>query len=244
MPVVCTVLSQNSSVSDNVHCFQQKRYVRNELTKALVLVKDLRHLSSAPGPALTLGLSGLIPFVAVPSYMMMSGGFLEALAFSQAAYGACVLSFIGAVRWGMALSEQEVVRPNWFNLGYSVAPSLVAWVALMLPTSLSLVTLMAGLAGTAYMDLTLFGYPPWFKALRFLLSLVAVLSLWTTLLCRFTLAGGEKKKEKVKKQVSKPVEEIPAVEPVVSVSTGSSSTGAPVVVTTASSAEEVKELKD
>jgi len=190
--------------------FEQKRYIRQEISKALVLVKDLKHLASSPGPALTIGLSGLVPFVAIPGYMIMSGTFLTGLAFSQIAYGACILSFVGAVRWGTALADQEVVTANWFNLGYSVAPALVAWTALMLPNSLALIVLMGGLAGTAYVDLTMFGYPPWFKALRFLLSLVAVLSLWTTLLCSFTMSD-KKKKKAAKKEAEKKVLQPPVV---------------------------------
>lgn len=220
--------------------FEQKRYLRTEFSKALVLVKDLKHLSSSPGPALTLGLSGLVPFVGIPGYMILSGGFLEGLAFSQIAYGACILSFVGAVRWGTALTEQDVVRPNWFNLGYSVVPSLVAWTALMLPNSLAIIVLMGGLAGTAYMDLTMFGYPAWFKALRFLLSLVAVLSLWTTLLCSFTMSDGKKKKKKVAKKEA----EVKAPEPLaVTAPPEGSPTDPSAVTVTASPAESAESTK-
>lgn len=38
-------------------------------TKRLTILEDLRGLKNAPAPALTLGLSGLIPFLAAPWYM-------------------------------------------------------------------------------------------------------------------------------------------------------------------------------
>lgn len=164
---------------------------------ALTLLRDLKHLKSSPMPALVLGVSGLIPFIAAPAYMAMSGSFIASLAYSQVAYGAVALSFVGAVRWGMALSENGIVRPNWFNLGYSVTPCLVAWVALMLPTTLSLMTLIFGLGGATYMDITMFGYPSWFKALRFLISFIAILSLWTVLVFKFILSDSNRKQTKI-----------------------------------------------
>lgn len=163
--------------------FTQKRLFADQNTSALMLLKDLKHLTSSPVPALALGLGGLIPFIFPPMYMIISGTFIPGLAFCHVAYGASILSFIGGVRWGTAVSGNEVVQPNWFNMGYSVTPSLIAWTTLMFPTGLALITLMTGLAGTAYMDITMLGYPPWFKALRFILSMFAILSLWTSLMC-------------------------------------------------------------
>ena len=139
-------------------------------------------------PALVLGLSGLLPFVAAPAYLVMSNVFLDSIAVCQVAYGATILSFLGGVRWGLTLTEESGVKPNWFNLSYSVTPPLVAWLGFMVPSVvMSNLILVAGLAGAAYFDTVLWGYPPWFKALRFMLSFVAILSLWTTLMCKMIL---------------------------------------------------------
>lgn len=184
---------------------QTRHYSDSKKVTALTVIKDLKHLKSSPTPALVLGLSGVIPFLAPPLYMGMTGSFVASLAYSQVAYGAVILSFVGAVRWGMALSDNEVVRPNWINLGYSVTPSLIAWVALMMPTALSLSTLILGLGGAAYMDITMYGYPAWFKAMRFLLTMTAILSLWTTLIFKYILSESAKEaraKSKKKKVVS------------------------------------------
>ena len=168
-------------------------YSSDQKQTALSVMKDLKHLKSSPFPALVLGGTGLIPFIAAPLYMTITGGFVASLAYSQVAYGAVILSFVGAVRWGMALSENGIVRPNWINLGYSVTPSLIAWAALMMSTPFSLATLMLGLGGAAYMDITMYGYPSWFKAMRFLLSIIAILSLWTTLLLHYIKFGSVRK---------------------------------------------------
>ena len=174
-------------------------FIEDRKTKALTIFSDLKHLKSSPMPALVLGFSGLIPFVAAPAYMITSSAFLSNFAFYQLAYGATILSFLGGVRWGISLVEESGVRPNWFNLGYSVTPSLIAWVGLIVPNLVvSYLILMAGLTGAAYLDTVMWGYPPWFKALRFMLSFGAVLSLWTTLMCKLILSDDESVKTAAK----------------------------------------------
>ena len=176
-----------------------RSFFEDRKTTALTIFSDLKHLKSSPMPALVLGLSGLLPFVAAPAYMITSSAFLSNIAFYQLAYGATILSFLGGVRWGLTLVEESGVRPNWFNLGYSVTPSLIAWVGLIVPNLVvSNIILMAGLTGAAYLDTVMWGYPPWFKALRFMLSFGAVLSLWTTLMCKLILSDGESVKTVVK----------------------------------------------
>ncbi|CAH1774537.1 unnamed protein product [Owenia fusiformis] len=181
---------QHSGVLSSIKNFNtsQKQCIKEDNeTKSLAVWRNLVHLKSSPLPALTLGLSGLIPFISAPAYMMATGVFSPEIAFAQVAYGACILSFLGGVRWGFTLPEESFEQPNWHNLGYSVVPSLVAWTGLLLPSPLSCVTLMGGLGVIAYFDATMQGYPLWFKALRFTLSFIAVLSLWTCFMCGFLL---------------------------------------------------------
>lgn len=180
----------------NVTKLQKQYFFEDRKTKAVTIWEGIKEVRHSPMPALLLGFSGLIPFVAAPGYMILSQLYMPSVAFAQTAYGACILSFLGGVRWGATVPEESSIRPDWFNLGYSVTPSLVAWSALLLPSSLSLLTILTGLAATAYLDTTMFGYPPWFKGLRFLLSLIAVLSLWTTLMCGLLLNSSQKNTSK------------------------------------------------
>ena len=55
------------------------------------------------------------------------------------AYGTTIASFLGAIHWGLAMREPGTPQPGPFVWG--VFPSLVAWVALLLPLSQGLVTL-------------------------------------------------------------------------------------------------------
>jgi hypothetical protein len=73
--------------------------------KALRNLRDIKH---APIPALTYGIGGLIPFTAIPVYMLSTGVYIPEMAFTSMAYSAVILSFIGGVRWGSAVSNPEV----------------------------------------------------------------------------------------------------------------------------------------
>lgn len=161
-------------------------------TKTLTVWSNVRQLKASPLPALVLGVAGLMPFISAPTYMIFQGLYCSNAAFAQAAYGAVILSFLGGVRWGFTLPEENPVQPDWVNLGYSVLPSLIAWSGLLLPNPVSLFTVMGGLTLVGYMDMAMYGYPAWFKGLRFLLSFVAVLALWTTFMCSLLLRTDKK----------------------------------------------------
>uniref|UniRef100_A0A8C2Z8X1 Transmembrane protein 69 n=1 Tax=Cyclopterus lumpus TaxID=8103 RepID=A0A8C2Z8X1_CYCLU len=117
---------------------------------------SLRALTQAPSPALYLGFSGLIPFLSAPVLMAATQSFYPELP----------------------------AQPDWMNLGNSVVPSLLAWLALLCRDNIAegaLVVIM-GLGLSLHYDLTLLpGYPSWFKAMRTLLTLVATFSLVATL---------------------------------------------------------------
>ena len=72
--------------------------VQNVNLKNMSILSDLRCLPQGPGPALCLGVAGLIPFVSAPLYMANSGYFLPDIATAQLVYGASILSFLGGVR--------------------------------------------------------------------------------------------------------------------------------------------------
>ncbi|KAK3089431.1 hypothetical protein FSP39_003555 [Pinctada imbricata] len=187
--------SQNRQGSDKYqhNGSRQFHYSRScqSNSKALILYDSIKDLKSSPLPALALGFSGLIPFAAAPAFMIYQQAFYSSIAFAQVAYGASILSFLGGVRWGFTLPEQSALQPNWTNMAISVMPSLVAWVGLLLPTPYSLLTVMTGLAAVGYYDIVTWGYPTWFKGLRFVLTFVAVLSLWTSFMCQYMLKSSE-----------------------------------------------------
>lgn len=128
-----------------------------------------------PRPALVLGFAGLLPFLAgsagawaadSPAYIIVIN--------MQMAYGAVILSFLGAVHWGLAMAQDDA---RWRRLGFPVMPALAGWLALMLPNPLGLVLLVLGFVAVFFADLRSPRLPPWYKALRKPLTLVTILCL-------------------------------------------------------------------
>lgn len=145
---------------------------------------SLKALTQAPKPALYLGFSGLIPFLSAPLLMAALQSFYPEVAYAQVVYGASIVSFLGGARWGFAIPAGSPAQPDWMNLGNSVVPSLVAWLALLCRDNITEGALLVimGLGLSLHYDLTLLpGYPTWFKAMRNVLTLVATFSLVATL---------------------------------------------------------------
>merc|ERR1712156_431590 len=76
-------------------------------------------------------------------------------------------------RWGLLASGSPLLPPTWSQYSWSVTPSLVAWVALLIPNQPAATTLcVAGLTTALVLDMKQQGYPDWFRGLRLILTLV------------------------------------------------------------------------
>lgn len=77
-----------------------------------------------------LGAAGFLPFAASAAVLGWGPPSWQALAAaSQLAYGAVILSFLGGILWGLAISPARA--PGWRWPALSVLPALVAWPALL-----------------------------------------------------------------------------------------------------------------
>jgi hypothetical protein len=135
--------------------------------------------ATPPESARLLGYAGLLPFAALALCALFAPEALAGWArASLAHYGATILAFMGGCRWGFAaagLGEGPTLRP----LALSVAPSLLAWVALSVPAPGDLLLLAAGLGALLAADLALVregGAPKWWPALRWPLTVGAAAS--------------------------------------------------------------------
>jgi hypothetical protein len=89
-----------------------------------------------------LGYAGLIPFVGLAlAVWLVDAAHRSSVVWALAAYGATIVSFVGALHWGLVM--REPARQNVVSLGWGVLPSLVGWVALLLPGTLGLWALAA-----------------------------------------------------------------------------------------------------
>lgn len=137
-----------------------------------------------PPPAAVLGFGGLIPF-AVPAAALwfVSSQYQFELATALVAYGAVILSFLGGIRWGLSVHPAHP-QSGWSELTFSVVPSLIGWVALLVHwlvnQPLALVLLIIGFLLQYYRDRQALQHgliTRWFARLRFFLSCGATLSL-------------------------------------------------------------------
>jgi hypothetical protein len=126
--------------------------------------------------ALRLGYAGLLPFGfgALLVWLVREEAH-PYVALALSAYGAVIVSFLGGIHWGLAFRHAE---PPTRLLVWGVVPSIVAWLAVIMPPSAGLVILGAMLIACYAVDRRLYteeGVAHWLT-LRFRLSAVASLS--------------------------------------------------------------------
>jgi len=132
-------------------------------------------------PALVawLGYGGLLPFAG----LAIAGGMLGPGSATQAmrAYGAVILSFVGALHWGFALTVSGLDPSQRSRLFiWSVVPALLAWLCLLLPPLAASLALIAGFLVHYGWDRRLSflaQLPAWYLRLRLQLTTMACVCL-------------------------------------------------------------------
>lgn len=142
--------------------------------------------SSMPTSVRVLGYGGLIPFVglAILANFEVSHGMLYRGALLL--YGAVILSFVGAIHWGVAMTAIDL-NDHDRRVAYvwSVIPALMAWAIYILSPVAAVFVLVLGFLLQFWRDTT-FGrkivWPVWYLPLRTRLTIVAILSLFLGIL--------------------------------------------------------------
>jgi len=133
-----------------------------------------------------LGLAGLLPFAAAALGSHAAPDSWQGFARGALiAYGAVILSFLGAVHWGLALRAPPEEQPfAMARLLLGVVPALLAWIALLLPDVFSLTLLALAILGTAGLEQWVHSrglVPGGYMVLRWVLSIGAALCLMAPL---------------------------------------------------------------
>lgn len=136
--------------------------------------------TALPTSVAWLGYGGLLPLVALTGIGWWAPG-TPLWGMALLAYGAVILSFVGALHWGFAmvlggLSDTE--RTHRFV--WSVVPSLLAWPAVLLPMAGGAALLIVGFAAHLVQDLRLASraaLPAWYLPLRWRLTVTACVCL-------------------------------------------------------------------
>ena len=141
-----------------------------------------------------LAATGILPFFAHALFvwvapMSETAGLIR----SQVHYAGAILTFVGALHWGVAIAGGEAFAPRaGVQLVWSVIPALYAWVLTLYPLAVAVPALFFGLAGALLVDLFLYRGVPgarWFVQLRTVISAVAVVCMGITWLALATRAA-------------------------------------------------------
>jgi hypothetical protein len=133
--------------------------------------------TGVPTAAAVLGYAGAIPFVTLALGTFVSGAPGAFALQAVYAYAVAILSFLGGVHWGVALTRAE---PTFARLGAGVAPSLAGWAAFLVGGRAGLWLLAAAFAAMLAYDLrqTRAGATPgWYPGLRWPLTSAVAASL-------------------------------------------------------------------
>jgi hypothetical protein len=137
--------------------------------------------SAIPGTVAWLGYGGLIPFVGLAAAAFIDPETALFWDGAMVAYGAAILSFIGALHWGFAITIGELTdRQRNASLLWSVVPCLLAWVALLIPPLAASALLVAAFLLHYWQDwrfTRVARLPEWYLPLRLRLTVVACFSV-------------------------------------------------------------------
>ncbi|CAD6897961.1 unnamed protein product [Tilletia controversa] len=171
------------------------------LADARAVTKEMT--AAMPQPALVWGAAGVVPYVttagasvylARQAWLVGNGmdthldlDTAQALLLHaqniQVSYGAIMLSFLGAIHWGMEFSKYGgTVGNRRYVLG--LVPVVLAWPTLLLTPSLALVSQWATFVTIWFLDLKATGAgwaPKWYSTYRFWLTFFAGTSIIATL---------------------------------------------------------------
>lgn len=151
--------------------------VRNNLSHWLDMMKPMNTSYSMrmPKAALFPGLLGLIPFYVLALSSFASLGLPPVIALlGMVTYGAVILSFVGAIWWGVAIHAPSGT-PRTGLFVWSVVPALIGWFATLTAPDLGVLMLAAGFLIQWVLDAFLSKkhptlFPPWVFMLRSILT--------------------------------------------------------------------------
>lgn len=128
-----------------------------------------------------LGYGGLLPFVAGAILVGVDPRHARLWSDALVGYGAVILSFVGALHWGFAMTAAGLAAAERRRaFVWSVMPALLAWSATLLAASPGSLLLVLGFAVHLGQDHRLAGaaqLPTWYLPLRWRLTVVASLGL-------------------------------------------------------------------
>jgi hypothetical protein len=137
--------------------------------------------SKCPTYVAGLAYGGLLPFIALAILQGADSARASWWLAALVGYGAVILSFVGALHWGIAMTALTLdARQRRVAFGWSVLPALIAWGAIVLSGRGAALMLLSGFVLHWIQDIRLSGpagLPAWYLPLRVRLTAVACMCL-------------------------------------------------------------------
>lgn len=141
--------------------------------------------SPAPSSlAQSLGYAGLLPFFGLAALLWIVPTDLRPwLSWTLTSYAALIATFLGGIHWGLhgvlhRAMDASSFKQQGFHLIWGITPSLLAWLALLMPARVGLPLLAALLIACYWVDRKSYptaGWSAWLP-MRLRLTTVAALS--------------------------------------------------------------------
>ncbi|CAK7274511.1 hypothetical protein SEPCBS119000_006208 [Sporothrix epigloea] len=228
-PGEVTVESSRRHLVEPYEKSQKDPEVTSSLKADVHSIQEALALTAVPRESYILGLSGTIPYFATslstiylgwslrhpyPTESTFTNSFLvshdtaqywlQLLEPIQLGYGAVILSFLGAVHWGMEYAEKT---PNpertRFRYGLGVLAPVMAWPTLIMPVHFALTSQFLAFSVMYFADsrATALGWAPqWYGTYRFVLTAIVGSAILVSLIFRAKIDDvGENMSERVER---------------------------------------------
>ncbi|TFB01669.1 hypothetical protein CCMA1212_006574 [Trichoderma ghanense] len=225
---VRTVLEPDTGGAKDTH------NMNSSLQQDVNIVKDTFRLDTVPRESHILGLTGTLPYLAtslstiylavnlnteIPSInrfyntIFLDHGtaqyLLNLLEPLQLGYGAVIISFLGAIHWGLEYAEKAPQHDRTrFRYGIGLLAPIAAWPTLLMPVEYALTAQFGAFVALYYADsrATRLGWAPtWYAKYRFLLTAMVGLAIFISLVGRAKITQkGALKKESMEAKLTQP----------------------------------------
>ncbi|EXK88683.1 hypothetical protein FOQG_08001 [Fusarium oxysporum f. sp. raphani 54005] len=219
-----SVVSSKSSVANAVSTAQGSKSADQDMTSELKhdidVVKDTFTFTDVPRESSILGLAGTLPYLGTSLSTVFlawdlnkpiptGNSFYDAIMIDhetakyllsalepiQLGYGAVIISFLGAIHWGLEYAEKQPLRERTrFRYGMGLAASIVAWPTLMLPVEYALTSQFMAFVALYFADsraATKGWAPRWYGSYRFLLTAMVGFAIFISLIGRAKIKQGD-----------------------------------------------------
>ncbi|KAI6248153.1 hypothetical protein HI914_03109 [Erysiphe necator] len=209
--------------NNNEHTMEDDIDMTKSIRSELMTIKDTFSMKEVPRDSLYIGAAGILPYAATScstiyiawdiNYAEENGvGYLlspesahqllNIITPIQIGYGAIIISFLGAVHWGLEYAGFGG-RHSYRRLKYGVIAPIIAWPTLLMPVETALISQFLAFNYMYFVDAraTAEGwFPPWYSIYRFVLTFFVGASIVVSLISRGQIERPEQQQLKTLKE--------------------------------------------